>query len=400
MLILVPAAMHSQQHCGRDAMTMDKDWKLQRVAMEEQLQAQWQNESIPRNGPITISVVFHQLATDENDFLSNLDFENQIRVLNEDFGNFSPYNDGTPFELQNAPVDMGLRFCIATMNPAGEMALGIERKLTNYNCIGDFGSVVNNEGKPRIYYSEEGGLDAWDTRFYLNIWVAPTCDAFLGFATFPEEGDAAQDGVIIDTKYFGLRSENSASYPYHLGRVCTHEVGHYFNLSHLWGEGGCDTDDFVSDTPSQESFHIGCPVHPNMSCESADYFFNFMDYSDDACLSMFTAGQRQRALASLYEFRADLLESAACSSWGPGPNESNVQIFPNPTSDLLYLVPPSNWPKPIPYRIYNELGQLVQVGELTNSPLAINVAPLLSGIYFLNLENGDTTIIKKFLAIR
>ena len=85
--------------------------------------------------------------------------------------------------------------------------------------------------------------------------------------------------------------------PYNLGRTATHEVGHYLNLRHIWGDGRCRQDDFVTDTPSSDGANYGCPSYPTVNCSSTDMTMNYMDYTDDGCMYMFTDGQRNRMRA-------------------------------------------------------------------------------------------------------
>ena len=161
-------------------------------------------------------------------------------------------------------------------------------------------------------FSSSGGVDAWNTSDYLNIWVCNMSGGILGFAQFPG-GSAATDGVVVDYEYFG--SIGSATYPYNLGRTLTHEVGHWLNLRHIWGDSYCG-DDLVDDTPTQETSNGGCQTFPHVTCNNGpngDMFMNYMDYSYDACLTMFTTGQKNRMIAALTTLRSSLLDSDACS---------------------------------------------------------------------------------------
>ena len=126
-----------------------------------------------------------------------------------------------------------------------------------------------------------GGSDAWDTKRYLNIWITNIEGGILGWAQFPDIGSIYTDGVVVDYRHFGTLGTTIS--PYNLGRTTTHELGHYFNLFHLWGDNYCG-DDLVNDTPTQEeAFNFGCKNHPSISCNNnGDMFMNFMDYSDDA----------------------------------------------------------------------------------------------------------------------
>lgn len=126
---------------------------------------------------------------------------------------------------------------------------------------------------------------------HLNIWVCEIGGGILGYAQFPG-GSATTDGIVLGGAYFG-----NTGGVYGAGRTATHEIGHYFNLRHIWGDGRCRQDDFVLDTPSSDSSNFGCPTFPSVSCKTADMTMNYMDYTYDTCMYMFTDGQRNRMRA-------------------------------------------------------------------------------------------------------
>ena len=131
----------------------------------------------------------------------------------------------------------------------------------------------------------------------MNIWVCNIDTGILGWAQFPAGGNPATDGVVIDYDKFG--TTGTVSPPYNLGRTTTHEVGHWLNLWHIWGDNNCG-DDFVNDTPEQEEANYGCKIHPHPSCNNnGDMFMNFMDYTNDACMNSFTQGQKNRVWSAI-----------------------------------------------------------------------------------------------------
>lgn len=158
-------------------------------------------------------------------------------------------------------------------------------------------------------FSETGGADTWDTRRYLNMWVCGLGGGLLGYAQFPG-GPAATDGVVINTTAFGR--QGTAEPPFDLGRTCVHEIGHYLNLAHIWGETRwptCSDSDYVTDTPNQYGPNGGKPEFPSVSCGNephGDLFVNFMDYVDDDTMVMFTKGQVARMHAALETERSQL----------------------------------------------------------------------------------------------
>ncbi len=154
-----------------------------------------------------------------------------------------------------------------------------------------------------------GGHDIWDRDQYLNIWVCKLAGSLAGYAQFPG-GPAPTDGIVVDPRYFG--TVGSLSPGYDKGRVTTHEIGHWLNLRHIWGDYKCG-DDFVYDTPTQERALYGCPSFPHPSCNNAsDMFMNYMDYTSDHCKYMFTYGQAQRMNSALQSSRSSLQTSNGC----------------------------------------------------------------------------------------
>ena len=158
-----------------------------------------------------------------------------------------------------------------------------------------------------------GGVAAWPADRYLNIWVAQLSGGLLGYAQFPG-GPAETDGVVITYTAFG--TTGTATAPFHLGRTATHEIGHYFNLFHIWGDDGtgCGGTDEVDDTPNQAGPNTGKPAWPHVTCRNGphgDLFMDYMDYVDDDMMVMFTPGQVARMWACLQLERKAMWTAAA-----------------------------------------------------------------------------------------
>ena len=364
-----------------------KDW----LADDANLQAQGRDI-------ITIPVVVHVLWHDFSEDISNLQIFSQIDILNEDFRLRNENVGEIPEEFKDLAADVGFEFCLATLTPEGDITDGITRTQTEWPCIGDFNTSTES-GVPRLFYSFLGGRDAWDPRRYLNIWVAPTCNAFLGFGFNPGQSVSPQeDGIVIETNYFGNVCNDGRNH--HLGRTTTHEVGHYFNLKHIWGSKGCgeEEDDFVEDTPRQDNFHSGCPTHPSISCGSADMFMNFMDFTDDACISMFSIGQRNRMLAAINGPRSGLLNSNRCLFLNRPRPDLGITIFPNPVSDCIHVEFNANFDSDVTVLLYDANGKLIY--ETINNASNIRSIPaenLSTGVYFLQLTNGSTEVTERIM---
>lgn len=259
--------------------------------------------SAVRNVPsiIRIPVVVHVLhngvpvGTDLNIGIAQI--ESQIEVLNEDFRRLNVDAGNTPADFLPVAVDAGIEFYLACIDPNGNPTDGVVRidGLNEYTVVRS-GTQVN-ETVTGIKLGVDGS-PAWPTDRYLNIWVANLTDPVLGYAQFPSQYASRPntDGVVINTSSFGTIGFVQA--PFDQGRTATHEIGHWLNLQHIWGDAVCGND-FVDDTPIQEQFIQGCPNHPIASCNSDDMFMNYMDYTDDACMNMFTQGQRNRMRAVL-----------------------------------------------------------------------------------------------------
>jgi hypothetical protein len=221
----------------------------------------------PFDGTITIPVYVYVIYKTSQQNISNAQVNSQITVLNNDF-NDTNYND-VPAEFQSVGADVDITFTLAA----------IDRQQNSTTSWG-----TNNVVKS-VYPAVPG---------HLTIWVANIGGGILGYAQFPG-GNASTDGVVISPQYFG--STGYVSAPFDKGRTATHEVGHWLNLRHIWGDGRCKQDDFVADTPSSDGPNYGCPSYPTVNCRSNDMTMNYMDYTDDACMNMFTTGQNDRMRA-------------------------------------------------------------------------------------------------------
>ncbi len=251
------------------------------------------------NGIVTIPVVVHIVYRTSTQNISDSQIQSQLTVLNDDFRRFNSDANGT----WSQAADSEIEFCLATVDPNGNPTSGITRTSTNVSGFGTNDAVKS---------ASSGGVNAWSTSDYLNIWVCDIGGGILGYAQFPG-GNPATDGVVNDYRYFG--TNGTATAPFNLGRTMTHEVGHYLNLRHIWGDGNCNVDDFVSDTPTSDAPNYGC-ASSHVSCSSLDMVQNYMDYSDDGCMNLFTTGQknRMRAIFDTGGARASLLNSGACGA--------------------------------------------------------------------------------------
>ena len=245
-----------------------------------------------RTGVTRIPVVVHVVWNTAAQNIADTQITSQIDVLNRDFRRTNPDANSTPAPFLPLATDARVEFFLANIDPNGAPTNGIERRQT---------SVASFTYDDAVKAFGTGGMNAWPAERYLNLWACPLGGGLLGYAQFPG-GPAATDGVVILQSAFG--TNGTAAAPYNLGRTATHEVGHWLNLNHIWGDDGtgCAGTDNVSDTPNQAGYNVGAPTFPRLSCSNGpngDMFMNYMDYVDDRAMFMFSAGQVARMQACL-----------------------------------------------------------------------------------------------------
>ncbi len=244
------------------------------------------NSNKTNAGEKTIPVVIHVLYNTPIQKINRSQIASQMRVLNEDFAKQTNTNG---FNSNPVGADTKIRFQLAITDPAGNPTNGIIYKTTNVLSFnGD-----DNDPQARPKSNKGGGNNAWDLKKYLNIWVCNLSGGLLGYSSLPGFVDSI-DGVVLNYRYFG--AEGTATEPFALGRTASHELGHYFGLLHIWGDDGssCDGTDEIGDTPNQADETTGCPNTTRISCNNGpegDMYQNYMDYTDDACMNIFTNGQ-------------------------------------------------------------------------------------------------------------
>ena len=354
------------------------------------------NSSSPRD-VITLPVVVHILWYNEEENISDEQVFSQLQVLNDDFRKKNENFSATPSEFMDRAADIEVEFCLATIDPNGNPSNGIIRTETFREGI----------GATEFWYNpDEGGSQAWDTDSYINIWVCNFgSEEFLGFATAPGTAEPAEsDGLVINYLNFGTSGTASNSFPNHLGRTTTHEMGHYFNLEHLWGPelGGCNEDDNVADTPSQDWESEECPVFPSYDdCTFSGIglnYSNFLDYTDDECMTMFTEGQKDRMLGALNELRPSLLLSNACSP--PSyTNEDLIQelelIFANPVSSQLVISLLENDDLIEEFELWDNKGSYMLSGKVND---VLDISTLQDGVYIIRIKEFPS-LTRKLLVV-
>jgi hypothetical protein len=323
--------------------------------------------SVSERSVIAIPVVVHVLYNSARDNISDAQIQSQIDALNRDFRKMNAETSRIPAEFQNVAADMGVEFCLAKRQPNGLPTSGIERL---------YSSNATWQANDDMKRSEKGGLNPWDASKYLNIWVCSLSGGALGYSTFPGS-PLSIDGVVVDYRYFGTYNTRA---PFNLGRTATHEVGHWLNLFHIWGDGICG-DDHCDDTPTHQGANYGCPAYPlvRTSCGSTntEMTMNFMDYTNDACMYMFTKGQKARML-SLFAVggaRRGIVEANLCGFIPPPlcavPTNFSIANISAQSVTVAWTASTDNATFTIEYRRASDLTWTSAV-NLTANPFIIN----------------------------
>jgi hypothetical protein len=346
---------------------------------------------------ITIPVIIHVLYNNDQQNISDQQILSQIEVLNKDYRRQNTDAKNTPDVFKSVAADVKIVFCLASIDPKGNSTTGIIRKYTKENSF-----LANDAMK----FSATGGDEAWDATKYLNIWICNLSGNTLGYGLLPGS-PAEKDGVVI--KYTAFGTTGTATSPYNKGRTATHEIGHWLGLRHLWGDADCG-DDGIADTPPQETSNSYCTVFPHLSSCSVnsygDMFMNFMDFSDDACMNMFTQGQKNkmRSLFALGNSKNSFLNSAVCKSNtenAPLPGDTDtllITAYPNPFVNEINIVSKSaTGINGKVVKLYSITGSLYLSQVIQSAKTTLHVNNLPSGVYILKIEGGEKPLIYKLV---
>ena len=338
---------------------------------------------------ITIPVVVHVLYHSPAENISDEQITSQIAVLNNDYQKLNADTASIPAYYRSTAADCGFRFVLAGIDTNGRVTTGIIRKQT---------AVAAFSLNDKMKCSATGGDDPWDRNRYLNIWVCNLQDGILGYSSVVG-GPPQTDGVVVLYTAFG--TTGTAEAPFNLGKTCTHEIGHWLNMIHIWGDADCGNDQ-VADTPPQSAATYGDPNGIVLSCNNAPYgnmYMNYMDFTDDIGMHLFTHGQRDR-MRTLFApggFRYSLLSSPAAVAPASSVAQSTSQgmgisfgpsVYPNPASGVVTVNLNGSIPVGGLLDVYNQTGQLVKSIRVTQTILTLDVSGLAGGVYFIRPENG------------
>ncbi len=276
--------------------------EAQVAAYEANAQTQINKSSSVITIPTVVHIVWYEGATNSN--VSDEQIYSQIEALNLAFRKQNENAQNIRSVFEDLAADVEIEFCLAQVDPNGNPTDGITRTRTDTRTFDICGTrdIVGQDCE-LMKYSNKGGRSGWPSDEYLNIWVVnDMSDGVLGYAYLPGTApNSAVDGFVVIHRAFGTMG--SARSPYNGGATSVHEIGHWLGLRHPWGSGddnsNCNADDGISDTPKIDGSNYTCNKNRN-SCGSGqtgdlpDMVENFMDYTDDACTSMFTHGQKTR----------------------------------------------------------------------------------------------------------
>lgn len=340
-----------------------------REAQKEQQYQNWikneyQNFKSSKKAVITIPVVVQIWASTTT--VPNSKVYEQLNRLNLDFRGANPDRTNTPSVFPTA--DSEIEFCLATRDPSGNPTSGIIRRTSG--------------GSP----PQSGGTEMWDPTKYLNIYVY-NINGALGFTYLSSQ--SPNQAVHVTISAFG-----NTGGQYGMGRTATHEIGHWFNLQHIWGNNNCGND-FVNDTPPAQSANYNCPSHPHdvgvcAGNTNGEMFMNYMDYVNDACMYAFTPGQKARMIAAINNDRPGLLTSNGCQATGLTANftANNTTITAGQTVTFTNT---SSGPNPITSNSWNF--DVTSQGGVTPSTSTAATPPSITynnaGTYTVSLTVGD-----------
>ncbi len=300
--------------------------------------------------PVVVHVIHNGEAVGSGSNVSFAAIQSQIDVLNEDFRRMLGSNG---WNSNAVGADTKIEFCLAQRRPdgsafaAGEPGVNrINRTTAGFSTPPFSTNYIDATIKPWTYNNNSPtATRGWDPAKYMNIWLCNISGGILGYAQFPQSPIggmgcgtpvASTDGVVFLYSSIGKSAITGFAAPYNEGRTATHEIGHWLGLRHIWGDGGCTVDDYCNDTPEAAAANYGCT--PINSCTAApdagvDMIENYMDYTDDLCMNIFTEDQkmRMRTVLESSPLRVSLINSDACTP--PIASDASVIDVTNPKGD-------------------------------------------------------------------
>lgn len=373
------------------------------------------NQSLNRTARVetqyTIPIVFHVVWNTSQEQISIQQIKTQVKVLNQDYNRQNADRVNTPAAFASSAANCHITFCLATVDPGWHSTTGV---VYTHTSVASFGQ--DDHVKMPVF----GGDTIWDPHRYLNIWICNLSGGLLGYSEFPTPSLDNTFGSVINYQAVG----DSGYLPYsqyNLGRTVTHEIGHLLDLIHPWADdgGACPgADDGCADTPPEGNANhdaycsgngptFGKPPFPyvdNCSTVSPGIMVeNFMEYTDDAEMNLFTNNQYSRMLGTIAGPLAQLVASNACSTLGI--NEitfgNEINIYPNPSSSGFFNVQIGLTNiKHVNVEVYNIMGQMLDSwssDNVANTTYDLNLSHQPNGLYFAKIYNNEFSVVKKIM---
>lgn len=424
LLLILFAGVQAQQRCATveyqqlnraSGKILETDEQFEK-ALAEKIRARKKNQSsksiagAPYQIPVVVHVIHNGEAVGVGRNISDAQILSQLEVLNNDFNRFNSDAAQTPAEFAAVAGNLDIEFILAKQDPDGQPTNGIVR-------------VHGNRDQWSLgFESQFKALSYWPAEDYLNIWVIKF-QSYLGYAQFPvssglagledDNNNRLTDGVIIDYRVFGSIDGQpegetfNLDLQYNRGRTTTHEVGHFFGLRHIWGdEAACAGTDYVDDTPNQEDETYNCPAHPQTDCDSHKMFQNYMDYTNDVCMNLFTQGQIERMITVLENSprRNSLLTSHGLEEPIPGNIDVALLAIENPVSIICDQTPELKFTVAnLSEEAVNSLTIRFTINAVTVEKLLPFTTPFLAEatltVTGITLDVGDNTLAVKILHV-
>lgn len=359
------------------------------------------NDHVTSRTQTYFPVVIHVVLRDGYQPVSLAQATQQMDVLNADFAGSGDNIGGLSDEFIPLVADVGMHFCLATVDPDGNPTSGITYTRTE---IKDIALQTGPGGRMAIHYDQLGGKTGWDPARYINIWVGEY-GSFLGSASFPGMASYPEEiGVIIDPQYFGSIGDAGQSGFYARGHTLTHEMGHFFGLKHIWGSGldaNCDDSDEIEDTPNAAGPYYDCPPGMQESCGTSDMYRNFMDFTDDRCLAAFTQGQAVMMRSVRDVYYPGLAVEGRCTGYSASFSDWYARLVwsHDQAADRYVIYNTNQWMGPKEILLYSVDGKIILEDDWNDEfSYLLDLGNVASGVYFLRIADGDSQYVRKIIA--
>ncbi|PWK20242.1 putative secreted protein (Por secretion system target) [Arcicella aurantiaca] len=417
IFLFVATFSFAQERCGFGLNEKNKAknpvWLRQKAEFEFQLRERQKEEKNANSRiqakvykiPVVVHVIHNNSASviggANNVNISDQQINSQIQVLNDDYRRKSGTNG---YNTNPVGADMEIEFVLATTDPNGNPSTGITRTYTTQQS---FDLFTENQSIANLIH--------WNYERYLNIWVVRSNGRTIGYSAFPYDsqlqgleatasdiaGQNIFDGVIIDYRNFGTCC-GTLSQTYNLGRTTTHEVGHWLGLLHTTADEPCGND-FCDDTPQIEALNLNTTcVSVSSTCNGVkrtNMIENYMDYSPDRCMNIFTNDQKTRTRLAL-ELSLKRKRLLASLETLAETNNLTINVEPNPSKNNSFIKTQFTGQKDVSIVVYDFLGTLIYQESFANQKsnfFSIKNDYLKSGEYIVKVLAGSEIATQKIV---